>query len=164
MSEGRCCKGSDIGGQQSPWQQGDLHGNRATAQSGPSYQYNTDKLVWNEYLLKKWEGGMYTKQGIEREPMTMPLQTYLALPASDCWDCLIDLALTFPKLLLKSVKILFQRSGLTPRFPRVIWKQSIYCQKKRRNASLTVENFVACFRWRKSALEMTAADLVMVFL
>ena len=67
MSEGRCCKGSDIGGQQSPWQQGDLHGNRATAQSGPSYQYNTDKLVWNEYLLKKWEGGMDTKQGIERE-------------------------------------------------------------------------------------------------
>lgn len=107
MSEGRCCKGSDIGGQQSPWQQGDLHGNRATAQSGPFYQYNTDKLVWNEYLLKKWEGGMYTKQGIEREPMTMPLQTYLALPASDCWDCLIDLALTFPKLLSKVSKYFF---------------------------------------------------------
>ena len=72
-----------MGGQQSPWQQGDLHGNRATAQSGPFYQYNTDKLVWNEYSLKKWEGGMDTKQGIEREPMAMPLQTYLALPASD---------------------------------------------------------------------------------
>ena len=108
MSEGRCCKGSDRGGQQSPWQQGDLHVNRTAAQSGPSYQYNTDKLVWNEYLLKKWEGGMDTKQGIERErqrePMTMPLQTYLALPASDCWDCLIDLALTFPKVLLKVSK------------------------------------------------------------
>ena len=50
---------------------------------------------------------MDTKQGIEREPMAMPLQTYLALPASDCWDCLIDLALTFPKLLSKVSKYFF---------------------------------------------------------
>lgn len=53
-------------------------------QPNQAHPINTHKLVWNEYLLKKWEGGMDTKQGIEREPMTMPLQTYLALPASDC--------------------------------------------------------------------------------